>query len=320
LQKLIKKSETKFKFAFSLSGGLLDQQTPEALDSFRRLTAGNSVELVCQTYYHSQCFLYSKTEFCRQVDWHRNQLRTLFNVTPEVFHNTEKFYGNDIARTVEELGFKGIICEGSDSLMMGRSPNHVYLPLGSRKIRALIQNQGLMEDISERFTDTAWSEYPLTPSKMTKWLLHLADKGDSTVNLVLNYDIFTHSPPLLSFLEKLVLEILSHQQLKFKLPAEIIHEGPVRGTFDATYSANWAETGKDLPAGIENYLQRESLERVYKLEESIKKSGDHQLLEEWSHLQSVDHFKSMANDKRNRYDVYINYMNILTDLEQRLSS
>jgi alpha-amylase len=319
LQKLVNNSKGKFKFAFSLSGTLLDQQTPQALDSFRQLIARNSVELVCQTYYHSQCFLYSKTEFCRQVEKHRNLLQTLFNKTPEVFYNTEKFYGNDIARAVEELGFPGIICEGNDSLMMGRSPNHVYLPLGSRKIRALILNQGLMEDISGRFTDPTWSEYPLTPSKMTKWLLHLADKGDSVVNLVLNYDIFSQTPPLLSFLEKLVSEILSHQQLAFKLPTEIVQVGPVKGTFDATNSANWAESEKELPAGIENYLQRESLERMYWLEKPIKTSSNQQLLEEWSNLQSVDHFKLMANDNKRKYDYYINYMNILTDLEQRLS-
>lgn len=320
LQKLNKKTAGKAKFALSISGSLLDQmeeQAPKVLDSFTKLVTNNSVELLCQTYYHSQSFLYSRTEFIRQVEKHRARLGNLFNASPQVFNNTEKFFGNDIAKTVEELGFQGVVSEGSDAILTGRSPNHVYIPLGTRKIRTLIPHQELMDTIRFRSADATGPEYPLTTAKVTQRLLHLADKGDSAIHLVLNYNIFEQAS-LLSWFEKLIVEILSHDQLTYELPSDVIKDFPVKGTVDATHSANWSETGKDLPAGIENYLQREALERVYRLETSVLASKDPLLLNEWSNLLSADHFAGMGNGLNTRYDTYINYLNVLTDLEQRL--
>ena len=55
-----------FRFAFSFSGVLLDQleeDFPEALDSFKRLVDTGRVEIMGDTHHHSLAFFYSKCEF-----------------------------------------------------------------------------------------------------------------------------------------------------------------------------------------------------------------------------------------------------------------
>ncbi|MES2730649.1 MAG: alpha-amylase [Bacteroidota bacterium] len=319
---IIKQSQGHFKASFSISGTALDQLTDyhhNLQHSFKQMVETGCVEMLCQPYYHSLSYLYSTKEFQRQVILHREAIQEKFQVSPKIFRNTETVYGNDIARTVEEMGFLGILSDGTDSLLMGRSANHIYLPLGTRRIRALLKNQSLSADLAVNFFNSTWVNYPLTPVKFVEWIKKQAKNGDSTINLFLDYSIFSQ-PSFLPFLEKLVLEVLKNKELDFKTPSEVLDTYPVKGTYDVPYSASWAEVGKDLPGWMENYLQREAIERIYRLEDAIKAQGDEELLLSWSNLQTADHFYRMSNQEPKRYDAYINYMNILTDLEQQVKN
>ncbi|MBC7922766.1 MAG: alpha-amylase [Ferruginibacter sp.] len=311
----------RFKFALSLSGTVLEQlwrYRPDALTSFRGLIDAQGAEVLGGTHYHSFPFLYSPREFRRQVDQHRLTTETLLDVSPTLFRNPQAGYGNDIARAAEEMGFPGILSDGHDSLLLGRSPNHVYAPLGTRRIRALLQNQSLSEDLATRFSRPDWSAYPLGPAVFADWLEKGVRTGESVLNLWLDYGAFAQ-PGFLDFLEGLVAEVHRRPGLDFRTPSEVLATYPVKGTYDVPRSANWAEIQKDLPAGTENYLQREAVERVYRLEESVLASASEDLLRVWGSLQSADHFHGMANGQPDRYDAYINYMNVLTDLEERLA-
>ena len=126
---LIEKYKGKFNLSYSISGTtlqLLMQYRPDVIRSFQQLAATGCVEFVAETYYNSLSWLHSKKEFESQVVKHRNLIKTLFNQSPAVFRNTELIYNNELAAFLAGMGFRGVICEGLDRLLLGRNPNKIY--------------------------------------------------------------------------------------------------------------------------------------------------------------------------------------------------
>src|SRR5690606_23873443 len=123
---LIRKTDGRFRVAFAISGTALEQFEkfrPDVLGSFQELGSTGCVEFIGETYYHSLSFIYSRDEFVRQVEKHSRKIRTLFGQVPRIFRNTELIYNNALAAFVDGMGFKGVLCEGLDHILLGRSPN-----------------------------------------------------------------------------------------------------------------------------------------------------------------------------------------------------
>ena len=168
LLKLIRKYDGRFKVSFSISGTALDQfeaYAPEVIQSFRELVATGCVELLSETYNHSLAFLYSPEEFREQVALHDERIEALFGVTPRVFRNTELIYNNDLAGAVEAMGYKAVLAEGADHVLGWRSPNFVYRPAGCDRLKLLLKNYRLSDDIAFRFSNHQWPEFPLTAAR-----------------------------------------------------------------------------------------------------------------------------------------------------------
>ena len=88
-----------FCVSLSVTGTLLDQAerwAPDVIDLLRDIIATGRVEIVGETYYHSLAFFYSRDEFQRQVDIHRQKIRDLFGVEITAFRNTELSYNNEL--------------------------------------------------------------------------------------------------------------------------------------------------------------------------------------------------------------------------------
>ena len=165
------KRHPEFKISYSISGIALDQFSeyyPDVLLSFQELVDTGNVEMLNETYYHSLSYLYSKEEFMRQVNLHRNKIKKLFGQTPKVFRNTELIYNNHLAKTMEDEGYKGILAEGVDRILEWRSPNFLYQPTTTRNIKLLLKNYKLSDDIAFRFSNRGWNDWPLTVSKFTQ--------------------------------------------------------------------------------------------------------------------------------------------------------
>jgi alpha-amylase len=77
-------------------------------------------------------------------------------------------------------------------------------------------------------------------------------------------------------------------------------------------------------------MQSNALHAIYRLEQTIKETGDEQLIADWRMLQTSDHFYYMCtkyfadgdvhkyfNPYNSPYDSYINFMNVLSNLEKR---
>lgn len=333
---LIQKHDGRFRIAYSLSGTLIEQLEkfrPDVLESFKELAATGCVEFLSETYYHSLSYLYSKPEFNRQIELHRTKIQQYFNQTPVVFRNTELVYNNEIASHVMHLGFTGILCEGLDGRLGYRSPNFIYHP-PRLAIKTLLKNYRLSDDIAFRFSDKNWSEWPLPADRFAHWIHATAGAAD-TINLFMDYETFGEhqwrETGIFEFMYQLPTEIFKHRDFDFKTPRQVIECYPPRGEYDVHAISSWADTERDLSAWLGNSLQHDAIERVYSLEAIVKNSGRADWLHTWGNLLTSDHFYYMSTKYWNDgdvhkyfspyntpYDAYINYMNVLTDFEQRL--
>ncbi|RMD67128.1 alpha-amylase [Candidatus Pacearchaeota archaeon] len=336
LLKLLRKHE-KFKVSFSLSGVVIEQFErffPEVLDSFKELVKTGKVELLGETYYHSLAFLKSRREFVRQVKKHERKLWQVFKIKPQVFRNTELIYNNELARVAGELGYSGVLAEGHEKILGWRSPNFVYSPAGAKRIKLLLKNYKLSDDIAFRFSERSWSEWPLTASKFSAWVSALNGNAD-TVNLFMDYETFGEhqwqSTGIFEFLESLPKELLKHPDNDFKTPSEVIASYPARDTIDAPYFISWADIERDLSAWLGNKMQLAALNSLYSLEQDVMQTRDEALIDSWAKLQTSDHFYYMCtkwfsdgdvhkyfNPYESPYDAFINFMNVLNDLKARI--
>jgi len=335
---LIERHKGKFRVSYSLSGTLIEQleiYRPDVLQSFIKLAETGCVEFLAETYYHSLSFLYSTQEFKRQVTLHGEKIKTYFNQKPTVFRNTELIYNNEIARFIEKMGYKGILCEGVDRILDGRSPNFVYKPKGTTKIKTLLKNYRLSDDIAFRFSDRNWSEFPLNATKFASWVHKVAGNGE-VVNLFMDYETFGEhqweSTGIFDFLDHLPAEIMKHRDFDFLTPSQIISKYPVRDEYDVVEFTSWADAERDLSAWLSNSLEKEAADRIYGLEKKIKATGNKDLVDVWGKMQTSDHFYYMCtkfwsdgdvhkyfSPYDSPYDAYIYYMNAFCDLESTLN-
>src|SRR6056300_472029 len=85
------------------------------------------------------------------------------------------------------MGYKAILAEGADHILDWRSPNFVYTPKTCSKIKLLLKNYKLSDDIAFRFSNKGWEEYPLTAEKFGHWVSQVNGNGE-TVNLFMDYE------------------------------------------------------------------------------------------------------------------------------------
>ena len=328
-----------FRFSFSLSGVFLEQLeefAPEVLDSFRELVNTGRVEILSETYYHSLAFLYSKDEFLKQVIAHKNKVQDLLGYTPQVFRNTELIYSNEIAKAVEELGYKGILAEGADHVLEWRSPNFLYRPQGTNKIKLLLKNYRLSDDIAFRFSSKDWADYPLTAPKFANWVSEVNGNGN-VVNLFMDYETFGEhqweDTGIFEFLKAMPEEILKHPDNDFVTPTEAIDRFDTIAELDVPNYISWADVERDLSAWLSNSIQHDAITKIYELEKDVVASKDMQLISDWRRLQTSDHFYYMCtkwfedgdvhkyfNPYESPYEAFIAYMNVLADLKQRVEA
>lgn len=336
---LIRKSDGRFKAAYSITGTALEQFErfrPDVLASFQELGRTGCVEFIGETYYHSLSFIFSREEFVRQVEKHIAKIESLFEQTPRVFRNTELIYNNALADFVDGMGFNAILCEGLDHILLGRSPNFLYHPPHSAGFPCLLKNYKLSDDIAFRFSDKGWKEWPLTASKWAHWVHQAAGNGE-TINLFMDYETFgEHQWPetgIFEFLRHLPDEVLRHPDFDFRTPSEVVDRYPVRGEYDVHNFSSWADLERDLSAWLGNSLQHDAMERIYELEDAVKSAGDATLTDTWASLLTSDHFYYMCtkywhdgdvhkyfSHYDTPYDGYINFMNVVTDLEYVLEA
>ncbi|MBU0581207.1 MAG: glycoside hydrolase family 57 protein [Candidatus Margulisbacteria bacterium] len=335
---LIKKHKGAFRISYSISGVALEQfqeYAPEVLESFKALAKTNCVEFMAETYCHSLSYLYSKEEFKEQVKMHGNLIYKYFGQVPKVFRNTELIYNNELAMTIESMGYRGIVAEGADHILGWRSPNFIYHPRNCSKIALLLKNYRLSDDIAFRFSNRGWIEFPLSSEKYTEWINAVNGNGE-VVNLFMDYEtIGEHQwedTGIFKFLEVLPEKVMANPSNNFKTVSEVINTYPIRGEMDIHNFISWADIERDLTAWLGNNLQKQAIDGLYELEQAVKSTGDLRLIDDWRKLTTSDHFYYMCtkwfqdgdvhkyfNPYSTPYDSFIIFMNVCEHLRQRLA-
>ena len=339
LLELIKEYGAAFKVSFSISGSALDQfemYAPDVLESFQKLAHTNNVEFLTETNAHSLCSLASKDEFTKQVDLHSKRIENLFGQKPKTFRNTELIYSDDIGDMVAEMGYKSMLTEGAKHVLGWKSPNYMYCSVKNPKLKILLKNFRLSDDIAFRFSNRTWSEWPLTAEKYVNWLNDV-DPQNETINLFMDYETFGEhqwaETGIFDFLKAFPKVVFSSTDFKFKTPSELTKELQPVSPISVPYPISWADEERDLTAWLGNELQTEAFSQLFGLEQKVKNCTDEFIQRDWLRLQNSDHLYYMCtkwfsdgevhkyfNPYNSPYEAFINYMNILSDFVIRVEN
>ncbi|HVP27167.1 MAG TPA: polysaccharide deacetylase family protein [Candidatus Bathyarchaeia archaeon] len=296
-----KKEKKQAKVSFSLSGVFLEQCemfSKDLLETFKQLAETGCVEFLSQTYYHSLASLYpERDEFIEEIKMHQQIIKDLLGCTSSVFENTELLYNNAIARNVEKLGYRGIFTEGVERILRGNSPNYLYSPKDCKKLKILLRNYKLTDDIGFRFSARWWSEWPLTADKYTSWL---AATPADCISIFPDYETFGehHWPEtgIHDFLKHLPDEILRWWHLHMATPSEVTEKYATVGEIDVPElggTVSWADLERDASCWLGNTMQWAYYSTLRRLEPLVRESKDKDLLKTWRYFQTSDHLYYM---------------------------
>ena len=334
---LIKQNKGKFKICYSISGSALEQFQrfcPDVIASFKALAETGKVEFLAETYYHSLASLASESEFRHQVLKHAAKIEELFGVKPTAFRNTELIYSNGIGEMVYDMGYKTMLTEGARHIMGWQSPNYVYTGETQPKLKLLLRNYNLSDDIAFRFSNKGWNMYPLTAEKYVDWMKESAKEGD-IVNLFMDYETFgehqSADSGIFEFMKALPAAVLKDGTFGFVTPSEATKKIKPVSDISVEDPISWADEERDLTAWLGNELQSEAFKKVYAMTEKLSIVNDPELWEDFGHLQESDHFYYMCtkffsdgevhkyfNPYDTPYEAFINYMNVISDFQIRL--
>ncbi len=338
---LIRKTKGKFKVSLSLSGVLLKQleeHAPAALKGFQQLVKTGACELISETHYHTLASYFSEKEFRHQVLLHHRELKRLFGYNAKVFRNTELLYYDNLANIIYDLGYKGVLIEGADKALKGKPAGLVYSAKGIPALKLLSKHYRLSDDIAFRFSNRSWEEFPLTPDKYLSWVKAVGRSiPEGSVNIFMDYETFGEhqwqETGIFGFFKEFVLEASVDPEIEFLTPSMLITTKPTAGELSVKEPLTWADTERDLSAWLGNLMQREAANELYSLENKILKTRNKEIIHQWRHLQTSDHFYYMCtkwfsdgdvhkyfNPYESPYDAYINYMNVLRDLESKIKA
>jgi alpha-amylase len=332
---LIRKYDGKFRVSFSLTGTFIEyceKYMPSVLDIFKELLKTGAVDLIEETYFHSLSGLFDTLdEFEEQVKMHRKMINRIFGYKPRIFRNTEAIYDNRIAKKVEELGYEGIITEGTEKILGWRSSNYLYKPINAN-IKVLLRHYKLSDDVGFRFSAHGWPGFPLTADKYANWL---SSCDGEIINLFMDYETFGEhqwtETGIFDFVKHLPKEALKHDNLDFVTVNEVIDRFNPVGEIDVPWAISWADEDRDVSTWLGNEMQVSCFNELKEIGQRIKDNGDKDLLYIWRLLQTSDHFyyfstKGFEDGNVHAYfspydvpyDGFINYMNILQDLRQKV--
>jgi alpha-amylase len=336
---LINEFGSRFKISYSISGTALDQfemYTPEVLDSFRRLAETGSVEFLAETYSHSLSALKNRHEFENQVKAQSRRIEELFGKKPKSFRNTELIYSDEIGAMVADMGYKAMLTEGAKHILGWKSSNYLYTNAINPKLKLLLKNFKLSDDIAFRFSNRGWNEWPLTAEKYVSWLNQI-EQRDEIVNLFMDYETFGEhqwaETGIFDFMHAFPRRVFSDSDFEFLTPSEAADKHQPVSTLHVPYPISWADEERDLTAWLGNDLQDEAFNNLYSLSEKIGLINDEEIQRDWKYLQTSDHFYYMCtkwfsdgdvhkyfNPYDTPYEAFINFMNIFSDFSIRVEN
>ncbi len=336
LLRMIQDSKGKFRCAIAISGDALEQceqYVPEFIDLLKKLADTGKVEFLGAPYAYSLASLGDAEEFADQIKLHRDKIQALFGQSPKVLRNTELIYSDEIAPQLVELGFKGVVTEGAKHVLGWKSPDYVYSAATAPKLKLLLNNSKLADDIARRFSDTNWDSYPLTADKYMDWVASTPAE-EQVINLCMNLEAFGELHPresgIFQFLEALP-RFAAERGIDFWTPSETVSKLKAVDVLSIGHPVSAVDDGRDVSAWLGNRLQNEAFAKLYSVTERVRLCDDRRLKMDWLYLQGADHFYYMSTKNfgdgaaaanfspyGSPYEAFTNYMNVLADFIVRV--
>ena len=339
LLELIQKHKDRLFLSFSISGStikLFQDYCPEVLEGFKALVATGNVEITGSTYTHSLASLNNKTSFMEQVKLQENYLKDVFQVLPKTFCNTELIYSDEIGEWLYEAGYNVVLTEGARHLLGWKSPSFLYCNPYETELKLVLRNYQLCDDVTLRFNDTGWDQYPLTAEKFIGFMKSIPTEAQ-LINLFWDYETMGVLQPeetgIFNFYKAFLEQICVSDEYQLITPQCITELEIPSSTLHAPWAISCSGDEKDTNEWLGNELQQEAFEQLFKLEELYLKSDNPEAKLAWLRLQNAFHFNFMSTKwfpkqaVKKIFDVYsspyqafINYMNVLNDIKIQLES
>ena len=324
-----------FKVALSVSGVALEQletYAPRVIELLHELNETGCVEFLCEPYSHGLSSLANEECFRDDVERMRTKVEQMFGKAPKVFRNSSLIYSNEIGSIIADMGFKGILTEGAKHVLGWKSAHYLYHCAYNQNLKVLLRDFKLSDDISLRFNNSEWNEYPLFADKYIGWIADMPEE-EQVINIFMELSALGVAQPLssniLEFLKALPA-CAKEKGITFSTPTEIITKLKSVDAVDVPYPMSWTDEERDISSFLGNILQREAFDKLYSVAERVHLCQDRRIKQDWDYLQASNNFRFMTTKNTGMYiergiydspfDAFTNYMNIVGDFIARVDS
>lgn len=332
---MVKSSEGAFKVALSISGVALEQleiYAPTVIELLHQLNDTGCCEFLAEPYSHGLSSLANEACFKEEVMRQSEKMKQLFGKAPKVFRNSSLIYSDEIGAAVASMGFKGMLTEGAKHILGWKSPHYLYHCNMNPNLKLLLRDFKLSDDISLRFSNSEWSEYPLMADKYINWIDQLPQE-EQVINIFMELCALGIYQPLsshiLDFLKALPA-CAKEKGITFSTPTEIVTKLKSVSQLDVPYPLSWVDEERDTSCWLGNVMQREAFNKLYSVAERVHLCDDRRIKQDWDYLQASNNFRFMTTKQssvtlqrgiyESPYDAFTNYMNILGDFMKRVDS
>ena len=327
LKDMINLSKGKFHCAISVSGTMIEmfeQFNPEMIDILKELAATKCVEFLATPYSYSLASEYNGEEFKRQLKLQGSLLETILGVKAQSVWNTDLLYTDEEAYNLNKMGYKVILSEGAKHILSWKTPNKMYQSAGAPKMKVMLRNTNLSDELSFHFSDPSWGNFPIDAEKYANQLQALPE-GEDIINIWVGAETFgirqNARSGIFDFLKALPYFVLE-REMGFITPSEAAKKMAAEDILSSPYPLTWSGEAKDLSVYTGNDLQQEALNKLYAVTERVHLCQDKNLKTNWLRLQDVNYLHYMNHidqgetQYESAYDAFINYMNVLSDFLQ----
>lgn len=332
---MAKSNNGAFKVAISISGVALEQleiHSPQVIELLHKLNDTGCCEFLCEPYSHGLSSLANEECFKEEVERMNTKIKRTFGKSPKVFRNSSLIYSDEIGSIVADMGFKGMLAEGAKHILGWKSPHYLYHCATNPSLKLLLRDFKLSDDISLRFSNSEWSEYPLFADKYINWIAELPDE-EQVINIFMELSALGMAQPLSSNILEFLKAIPACAKAKgitFSTPTEVITKLKSVDDIDVSYPMSWTDEERDISPWLGNVMQREAFNKLYSISERVHLCHDRRIKQDWDYLQASNNFRFMTTKNTglslNRgiydspYDAFTNYMNILGDFIRRVNA
>ncbi len=335
LIEMAKANNGAFKVALSVSGVALEQletYAPRVIELLHELNETGCVEFLCEPYSHGLSSLANEECFRDDVERMRTKVQQMFGKAPKVFRNSSLIYSNEIGSIIADMGFKGILTEGAKHVLGWKSAHYLYHCAYNQNLKVLLRDFKLSDDISLRFNNSEWNEYPLFADKYIGWIADMPEE-EQVINIFMELSALGIAQPLssniLEFLKALPA-CAKEKGITFSTPTEIITKLKSVDAVDVPYPMSWTDEERDVSSFLGNILQREAFNKLYSVAERVHLCQDRRIKQDWDYLQASNNFRFMTTKNTglwiergiydSAFDAFTNYMNIVGDFIARVDS